>query len=215
MKRDKVSKNVKSFDKTKYSNMALFGDCDSDIAWGYYTDKDSGLVKYRDFTGVEHKRIQSNINIPELLPSHPQLQSIVKLWSDFKNIMKSICNQEDVMKIEVQAREWVALYANVYLHKNITPYMHVLMNHIPEAMKIHGNLSLLSMQGVEKTNDQVTQWYFRCTNHYSKQSLQQIMQKQSRIVLLSAEYFLTKLNICSTCGEQGHNKRTCHNKQPA
>lgn len=219
MKLDKINKNAKKFDRTKQNHLAKFEKFISDlgIEWSFYIDKESSLLKYRDFTGPEHRKIQTSINLLDLLPSDQNLHKIVKLWEDFSKLMemlkKKMPSDADANECSERARKWVSLYGEVYMYKNITPYMHVLMNHFPESMKFHGNLNLFCMQGVEKMNSEVTQWYFRSTNHHSLQSLQQIMEKQSRIEILSSKCSLKKFEIsCGCCGKQGHNKRTCPNK---
>ena len=51
--------------------------------------------------------------------------------------------------------------------KNVTPYMHVLVAHLPKLMKDHGNIRMFSQQGLEKLNDDITKDYFKSTNHKS------------------------------------------------
>ena len=216
MKRDKINKNSREYDRKKQVNMAKFEKFIKElkIEWSIYVDKDSGMLKFRDFTGVEHRKIQEQISIADLIPGHVHVNKIAQLWADFKQLMQLVkekdCSEESVALLESKARDWVHMYGELYLFKNITPYMHVLMNHFPEAMALHGDLNLFSMQGLEKLNDQVTQWYFRSTNHYSIESLKQIMEKQGRVEYLSSRCCLTKFSIsCGICGKQGHNKRTC------
>ena len=71
----------------------------------------------------------------------------------------------------------------VYLSKDLTPYMHILAIHLPEAMQLHGNVEDFCQQGLEKLNHLVTKWYFSSTN-CGKTALKQIMHKQQRIQTL-------------------------------
>lgn len=154
------------------------------------------------------------IKLADLIPDHPKLTDIESLWTSFSHLM---CLMKDplptatiIEECDRKAREWVRLYGRVYLHKNVTPYMHVMMNHISESMLLHGNLNPFSMQAVEKTNDVLTKCYFRSTNHHTDNALVQVMQKQNRIECLSSQCNLTKFTVaCQNCFSKGHNRRTC------
>lgn len=108
------------------------------------------MLQYCDFTGPEHQKIQKAIAIRDFLQNEKYLESAEKLLADFSNLMTAIsCPELDANAISLQAREWVSLHKDVYLCKNVTPYMHVLMNHITEAIKLHGDLSPFSQQTTE------------------------------------------------------------------
>lgn len=70
---DNITKNSKSNDR-KEENLAKFESFINSIGikWTCFTDK-SGLLEYRDFTGPEHKTIQSNIELKTLIPWHKKL----------------------------------------------------------------------------------------------------------------------------------------------
>ena len=67
----------------------------------------------------------------------------------------------------------------IFLSKDITPYMHILSNHLTEATRLHGHVVDFCQQGLEKLNDTITKWYFRSTN-CNKTALTQIMHEQHR-----------------------------------
>ncbi|KAJ8018369.1 hypothetical protein HOLleu_43669 [Holothuria leucospilota] len=102
----------------------------------------------------------------------------------------------------------------VYLKKDVTPYMHVLQCHVGETLRLHGNLSNFSQQGLEKLNDKVTTWYFRSTHHKGNEALRQIMLKENRLQHLKLNCPRSKkIEIkCGVCKHGGHNKRTCSHK---
>ena len=91
---------------------------------------------------------------------------------------------EDTTSFEKKARSWCQDFIEYYHVTNITPYIHAMMNHVPEFLKIHGSILPFTQQGLEKYNDITTKMYFRSTNHKGTQALQQIMQKKkpSRIL---------------------------------
>lgn len=105
----------------------------------------------------------------------------------------------------------VRLFGEVYMSKDVTPYMHVLANHVPEALSEHGNLSLFCQQGLEKLNDNVTCWYFRTTSHINLDVFKKIMEKQNRIDFLKSKCKRGNAYevICQNCNHSGHNKRSC------
>ena len=53
--------------------------------------------------------------------------------------------------------------------KKITPYIHVLMNHVPSFIDYFGGLKAFEMDGVEQLNHVHRKVFFRCTNHKKKE----------------------------------------------
>lgn len=87
---DKVSKNTKGVLKSgKCNNMMKFEQFVSSmgLSWEFYT----GLLKYRDITGGEHRLIQDKNKLVDLIPNHPKLNDIISLWNNFSLLM-------DIMK---------------------------------------------------------------------------------------------------------------------
>ena len=130
------------------------------------------------------------INFDELMPDHPKLETIKESWSTFSTLMDRLnqdMTDDEVDQFERDAREWVRVYGTeLYLSKDVTPYMHILACHLPQAIKTHGNVVNFCQQGLEKLNDLVTKWYFRSTN-YDPTALHQIMHKQHRIRILEGK----------------------------
>ena len=54
--------------------------------------------------------------------------------------------------------DWMSLF----ISKNVTPYMHILVVHFPTIMKDHG---MFSQKGLELNDDDITKDYFKSTNH--------------------------------------------------
>ncbi|KAJ8018072.1 hypothetical protein HOLleu_44137 [Holothuria leucospilota] len=185
------------------------------IEWNFYVDKSSKEIKSRDFTGPEHWKVFNSINLRELIPEHQDVSSICELWQKFIQLMtflkKLSYTSSEIDQFEVDAKLWVQLFMKVYLKKDITPYMHVLQFHVAETLRLHGNVSFFSQQGLEKLNDIVTKWYFRSSNFRGKESLKQVMMKQNRMNYLrpSCSRVKTLTVKCKQCGTDGHNKRSC------
>lgn len=87
-------------------------------------------------------------------------------------LFKKNLNQEKIIKIN-----------RIFDYSPITPYMHLLVFHIPEFMKIYGNINLFNTQGLEKLNDFTTQYYHTSTNKNKKNNkyLRQLIEKRNRI----------------------------------
>ena len=69
----------------------------------------------------------------------------------------------------------------VYQRKNITPYIHAMINHVGEFMKIHGSIIPFTQQGLEKKNNIITKTFFQSSNHQGDIALRQIVEKQNRV----------------------------------
>ena len=55
-----------------------------------------------------------------------------------------------IAEFERRARQWEENFVAVYQRKHITPYIHALMNHVGEFMKLHGSIIPFTQQGPEK-----------------------------------------------------------------
>jgi hypothetical protein len=215
--KDNVGKSSKNVDLSKCKNIAAFEEFvrDLSIPWSFYTCKEGAKLQYRDFTGPEHIKILKHINLENLISWHPKIHQIKWLWKEFRDIMDTMKSEEvDPEGVERRERAWVCNYAQTFQAKDVTPYMHILMNHIPESLKLHGPIGNFSQQSMKKLNDTVTSLFFRSSDHRNTEAFIQVMQKQNRISYLSQcckddlEYHVH----CGRCGETNHNKRTCHLK---
>ena len=110
--------------------------------------------------------------------------------------------------------------------KHITPYIHALMNHVGEFLKIHRSILPFTQQGLEKKNNVLTKAYFRSLNHQGEVALQLILEKQNRIehletigmkktkvVDIHCQSRLTCSNPCKVCDYTPYRKHLveCNN----
>ena len=65
--------------------------------------------------------------------------------------------------------------------KHVTPYIHILVSHVPDFLRKYGSLAPFSQQGLEKLNDDLTKSFFSGTNHHDQNALQQMLQKLNHI----------------------------------
>ena len=131
----------------------------------------------------------------------------------FKNIYELLWSNKNMDEQEIKdftkkTTSWITLFKSLYQTKNVTPYMHVLVAHVPKLLRDVGSLAKFSQQGVEKLNDDITKDYFKSTNHRSEEALRQIMLKLNRLEeLTDQQHFRIKhTHICSTCKTIGQGQ---------
>ena len=113
--------------------------------------------------------------------------------------------------MDEKAKAWVTSFTDIYLAKDVTPYMHALAMHIGEFIHLHGSVVKFTQQGLEKLNDVTTKQFQRATNHQESQSLRQVIEKRLRIETLedSGHQHTKRVQTCSKRKQAGHNKRSC------
>lgn len=217
---DKATK-LHKFDKSKYKHLSRYEEFVSKLnipGFQFYVGQASKALKCRSLTGPEKHRLMLNIKIKDLLPSVSDdiTKQIQDLWNKLLTLnmilSKDSLTTEDISRFEVNARHWCKAFIECYHVENVTPYIHAMMNHVPEFLKIHGSIVPFTQQGLEKYNDISTKMYFRSTNHKGTDALLQIIQKQNRLDYLKDIGISTVKCFsitCSLCHQDGHNCRTC------
>ncbi len=170
----------------------------------YQKDK---KIEFRSLNGHEKLRIFQKINLKALLPDLDNIEDIHRLWSSFFDIYESIRrgNYDDkeakADEIKKSTHDWFNLFIETYQDETITPYIHSFVEHLHELIRIHGDISLFTMQGkyfshlnlnfypflhthikkgLEKLNDMTTNDYFKATNK-SENFLEQLLNKRNRM----------------------------------
>lgn len=87
--------------------------------------------------------------------------------------------------------------------------MHAFSMHVSEFLKLHGNISMFSQQGLEKLNDITTIHFQHASNHREQEALKQLLEKRNRLEDLEEHQRTKHVQTCSFCKESGHNKRSC------
>ena len=151
----------------------------------------------------------------QLFPSLPNADKIQEIWTEFIKIYKKLQSTDDLNPDQLQddVNNWITLFTTIYQTKHVTPYMHILVSHIPQFIKFYGSLACFSQQGLEKLNDEITKDYFRSTNQRDTESLMQLMLKLNRLEELSHDHCRIKNTyLCQLCKSAGHNSCTCPHK---
>ena len=82
----------------------------------------------------------NHINMAQLLPAlrPDQVAKFQHLWVELLELNKVFSKRpgelsdDDIAKFEHKAREWGRCFIQAYHISNVTPYIHALMNHVPE-----------------------------------------------------------------------------------
>jgi len=186
------------------------------IPFHTFVDKETKHLKWRDLTGSEKVKLFRAIKIQELFPYLPNAEKVQQLWDTLQDIYQILWSFKRLDKNEIKdfimkIKAWINLFINTYQTCHVTPYMHVLVAHIPTFLEKFGSLAIFSQQGLEKLNDDITKAYFKSTNHHNKTAMIQIMLKLNRLESLTDNnYQRTKqMHTCTKCKESGHNSKTC------
>ena len=186
------------------------------IRFNWYIDEQSKKLSWRDLTGPEKIRLFKEINIPTLFPTHNRKEQLQALWTDFYSLIKKLGEShcEDIDEFEKSVKSWVIKFTELYQTKDVTLYIHAFSMHVPQFLRMYGNISVFTQQGLEKLNDFSTKFYQRSSNHRTFESLQQILEKHNRLEILESNgcQRTKKIQKCSVYKCIGHNKRCCPEK---
>ena len=117
----------------------------------------------------------------------------------------------EVPEFKSKVDHWMQKFLVVYQTKDVTPYMHALVSHVPEFLKLYGNIEFFTQQGMEKYNDITSKNYFRSTNHQGVSAIKQLFLKRKRAQHLEAAGCEREKRdyCCSNCHAVGHTIKTC------
>ena len=126
-------------------------------------------MQWRDLMGPEKLVLSNKINLETLFPDIQNIKGIHKLWKEFKELHRQLycenISSNVASKFGKDAKQWVRDFLEIYQSKQVTPYMHIFPNHVPEFLSKYGNLVMYTQQGMEKLNDKTTINFARSTNH--------------------------------------------------
>ena len=185
--------------------------------FAFWIGKESKKLKYRTLTGPEKLLLFKKLKLAETFPQIPNSLKVAELWrrlliiNEILSVRPANVTTTILDRYELESKEFVQLFTEIYPAKHVTPYMHCMMMHVREFFEIHGCLIPFTQQGLEKLNDCMTKDYFRSTTHRGTDCLAQILQKQNRLEYLEhagAKRLVRPLN-CSKCHTSGHNMKTC------
>eukprot|EP00731_Ephydatia_muelleri_P008951 Em0004g1289a len=155
------------------------------------SESSDGKVEWTSLTGEAKKKVL------KLLPSKMKdiplpnafLDDVVQLWKDFEvlyNLLSSETPPPNAADdIHLKAKRWIQLFLRIksdgHQKKFVTTYFHVMVYHVPDAIRQFGNMKQFSCQGVEKHKDDSKRNYFS-SNHWDAPA--EIMLAEHRLELL-------------------------------
>ena len=155
----------------------------------YIKQKDTdSKMKLRKLNQNERLSIFNNMrSLEEIFPVEIRkdmgILRFTRLFNEFKEIYQIITstdfNKFNKTDFSVKLKNWLRDY--IKIDQKITPYMHILVYHIPDFIDRHKNLNLFSMQGMEKSNHFAKINYFRQTNHHKNGFATILLEKLNRL----------------------------------
>ena len=131
-------------------------------------------LEWTSLTGSDMKKLLSDLSTKLLVCEGVPVtarEKLSQLWGDFQ-ILYSIMNawspsQEMVRQFFNLGKQWV-MHFNSLSHimegfdkKHVTPYMHIMVYHVPKLLKTFNGIKQFTGQGVEKCNDDIKMIYHR------------------------------------------------------
>ena len=125
----------------------------------------SGELEYTSLTGADMKKVLRHLPDRLLFCIHEDTRDhVVKLWKEFYALYTLVTDSSnktfESQVVFAQVHNFMSGFLKIgsikregYHPKNVTPYLHVLLYHIPFFVGKYGSLSKFSGQAVEKTND--------------------------------------------------------------
>ena len=114
--------------------------------------------------------------------------TVKKIWLDFHKIYQTISKdnptEHDIEHSHQQAKDWINLFLLLngkrkgYNRTRLTPYMHILVYHVPVFLKQYSTLKVFTGQGVEKKNDVARSVVMRKSNKWD--SARDVLMSDSR-----------------------------------
>ncbi|CAG2214315.1 unnamed protein product [Mytilus edulis] len=137
----------------------------------------AGDTDWTSLTGNAVKKVLRNLPDKLFFIIHNDThEDTVQLWKDFSAIYDFICSDlcetKDAHSIYTQCKQWVDKFLSLgdkrkgYAKKNITPYIHCLLYHVPYFIVNYGSLRKFSGQPTEKVNDDIKAIHHKKTNRY-------------------------------------------------
>ena len=86
----------------------------------------------------------ANEKFKNLFPDFPQGDKVQQIWKDFFMVYNLLCSTTtESNQIKESSEKWLKLFLKVYQTKHVTPFMHTLVFHVLEFIKLHGSLALI------------------------------------------------------------------------
>ena len=124
-----------------------------------------GKLEFTTLNGTQKKQLLAKL--PDILRRSDSLHSdtsrdVLLMWTQFHALYQELTSwTPDADSVFTNSKSFLDLFLHIgakrsgYLKENVTPYMHILLYHVPSIIELHSNLRMFSGQGLEKSNDEV------------------------------------------------------------
>ncbi len=164
-----------------------------------------------DLSDPEKTRLFNSIDLVQYFPTIPNVDKIQDIWKVFWDLFNYLKINCDSKELQSDLKSWVRMFLKIYQTKNVTPYIHSFVYHVPEFIEKYGCIGKFNQQGLEKLNDVTTVNFLKSTNRRKSEAYKQILQKWNRLEQLEdSGYKRSQRDYrCSICQELGHSRRAC------
>ena len=114
-------------------------------------------------------------------------RKVMKIWEEFAGLYKHVSDwQPDTSPMDfwLQAKEWITDFTSLaglregYERRRVTPYMHIMVGHIPWFFKNYKTVKIFRGQGVERNNDVARSVVLRKSNKWH--SVGDVLRQESK-----------------------------------
>ena len=138
--------------------------------------KASGRYDWTSLLGSDKKILLADLPSKLINTLRPEtVSTVVEVWTAFADIYKVVSNWNPEKKPKqffMKAKQWISLFLSLngkregYEKNRITPYMHIMVTHIPRFFELHKSVKIFTGQGVEKNNDMARGIILRKSNKW-------------------------------------------------
>ena len=150
------------------------------IVFQFWNEKKNNNLSYTSLMGPDKLKILREFDLAAVFQSTTRATQIHALWDQFNELYLLIQNKRTTSEVfRYKAQAWLEAFLapsighpnrsgfirGMYRDQDITPYIHVLVNHVAEFLEIHHEfgLSAFSCSAVEKKNHLQVCLYFQST----------------------------------------------------
>lgn len=135
----------------------------------------SGKLDCTSLTGPMKKLLLSELpgKLNQEMIHEDSRTQVVLLWKEFDHLYSYIRKIDPDPNVSFEmAKAWVELFLSLgskrdgYQKAKVTPYVHILVYHVPCTIMRFGNIIQFSGQGLEKLNDNVRKLHLRKSNRW-------------------------------------------------
>ena len=150
--------------------------------------KESSVYDWTSLMGNDKKILL--YELPEKMKDFLRLDTVgkvSKIWQDFTSVYKELSNWEpstSPTEFWIKAKQWISDFISLnglregYERKRVTPYMHIMVAHIPWFLELYSTVKIFTGQGVERNNDVASSIVLRKSNKWD--SIGDILRLESR-----------------------------------